>query len=139
MGEAYITRRGGAQQDWVGELTFSGSYANDAQFITQAGCSLAVDPIRGMAFLVLQNGTSTTYENIYFQTGSSNQYMSLPEGVTFLPTQKYGGPTGGSQSVYFVAAFTGIKGKINVDVEPRCTTPNSDYDYAIPRITMTYA
>jgi len=128
----------GGIPDWVGELTFSGEYADNAAYITQAGCYLAVDPIRGMAFLVLQNGSSTTYENIYFKLGDDSEFMSLPDGVTFLTTQKYGGPTSGNTSVYFVAAFTGITGKINVDVQPRADI-DGNYDYATPKITMTYA
>ena len=119
--------------DWVGKLTFSGTYAT-ATYFTQAGCSLCVDPNRQMAFLTIQGGTSTDYENIYFQAAN----ITLPEGVTFLTTQTYGGPTGGTAKRYFTAAFSGVTGVINVDVK-FSTAGNTSYDYITPTITMSYA
>ena len=65
-----------------------------------------------MAFITIQGGTSTNYENIYF-----NSTMTLPDGVSALPTQKYGGPTSGNIQRYFTQVLTGITGKINVAVD----------------------
>lgn len=120
----------GEPVDWVGELTFSGSKLN-SECYTEAGCSLAADPIRGMVFLTIQSGTSTSYENIYFLN------VTVPDGVTFLTTQKYGGPTGGTAQKYFTAAFTGVTGKVNVNVE--LSTTNTSYDYVQANVVMTYA
>ena len=119
------------ETDWVGELTFSGTNAGKATHYTEKGCSLAVDPVKGMAFVTIRGGTNTGYENIYFQT------PTVPEGVTFLTTQTYGGPTGGAVQRYFTAAFTGITGKINVDVA--IGSQNTSYDYVPATIKMTYA
>ena len=125
----YVDDKGIHLDDWAGSLTLSGSKVS-ATYVTEAGCSLAVDPIRGMAFVTIQGGTSSSYENIYFQKGS------LPSGVTFLTTQTYGGPTSGSTSRYFTAAFTGITGKINVEVV--LDTYNGTYDYVTAVLNVTY-
>lgn len=117
--------------NWANSLTFSGSYAS-ATYYTEAGCSLVVDRFSRRAFLTIQSGTATGYENIYF----NSSYMTLPSGVTFLPTQTYGGPTSGSAQTYFTAIFTGITGPINVTVD--LAYINSSYDYVRPTITMTY-
>lgn len=119
---------------WAGSLTFSGTYAS-ATYYTAAGCSLVVDKSSGMAFLTIQGGTSNSYENIYYD--SSTTYMKLPAGVTFLPTQTYGGGTSGATQRYYTAVFTGITGKINVAVD--LGNYNGSYDYVRPTITMTYA
>lgn len=117
---------------WAGDLTFSGTYATSTYY-TAGGCSLAIDKQKGMAFLTIQGGTTSSYENIYYNA----DYITLPDGVTFLPTQTYGGSTSGTTSRYFTAAFTGITGKINVSVD--LAYYNSSYDYVRPTITMTYA
>lgn len=119
---------------WAGNLTFSGTYAynyNAGAYYTRAGCSLAVDKETGMAFITIQGGTSTNYENVYFTD------HSLPTGVTALPTQLYGGPTNGNSQRYFTQVLTGITGKINVDVN--LSTINSSYDYIEANLTVTYA
>lgn len=114
----------------AGTLTFSGTNAGKATHYTEEGCSLAVDPWKGMAFVTIQGGTNTGYENIYFQT------PTVPEGVTFLATQTYGGPTGGKTQMYFTAVFTGVTDTVDVDVE--IGAQNTSYDYVPATITMTY-
>lgn len=116
---------------WAGTLTFTGSYANNATYYTAAGCSLAVDKDTGMAFITIQGGTSTAYENIYFTE------HSLPNGVTALTTQTYGGPTNGDTQRYFTQVLTGITGKINVAVN--ISSRDSSYDYVQAKLTVTYA
>lgn len=118
-----------ANASWSGDLTFSGTYAT-ATYYTAAGCSLAVDKQKGMAFITIQSGTSSSYENIYF-TGHT-----LPDGVTALTTQKYGGPTTGTAGAYFTQVLTGITGKVNVAVA--LSTYNSTYDYVQANLTVTY-
>ena len=103
----------------------------DANHITESGCSLVVDRYHGMAFLTLQSGNSN-YENVYFDS----ETITLPPGVTFLPTQKYGGTTSGTAQTYFTAVFTNITGPIDVVVD--LATHSTSYDYVKPTITMTY-
>lgn len=119
----------GEPLDWVGDFTISGQHATTTYF-TEAGCSLAVDPIRGMAFVTMQSGTNTSYENILFTL------VSAPDGVTFLD-----GPsthaTGGTKQRYFTAALTGVTGKVNVAVELNGLVSGGDYVTA--KLTVTYA
>lgn len=111
--------------DYAGSLTFTGTYAN-ATYFTESGCSLAVDPVKGMAFVTIQGGSSTTYENILFNT------VKVPEGVTFLQTQS--STATGTVGRYYVAAFTGITGKINVVAE----ITGASGTYTKVNLTMTY-
>lgn len=94
-------------ESWAGTLTFSGTYAT-TNYYTAAGCSLAVDKQKGMAFITIQGGTSTSYENIYFTA------TSLPSGVTLLTpaggTTGSNFGTGGSTKCYYTAVLTGISG-----------------------------
>lgn len=130
--QLYLQQIDELNTSWAGDLTISGTYATSTYY-TAGGCSLAVDKQKGMAFLTIQGGTTTSYENIYYNA----DYITLPDGVTFLTTQKYGGSTSGSSKSYFTAAFTGITGKINVSVD--LAYYNSSYDYVRPTITVTYA
>lgn len=120
-----------ANASWAGELTFSGTYATSTYY-TAAGCSLAVDKQKGMAFITIQGGTSTTYENIYFAA------TSLPSGVTMLtPPGNTNFGTGGSTQRYYTAVLTGITGKINVAVSMN-TRAGTNYDAAQCALTVTY-
>ena len=130
--QLYLQQINELNASWAGDLTFSGTYATSTYY-TAAGCSLAIDKQKGMAFLTIQGGTTSSYENIYYNA----DYITLPDGVTFLPTQTYGGSTSGTTSRYFTAVFTGITGKINVSVD--LAYYNSSYDYVRPTITITYA
>lgn len=123
-----------ANESWVGTLTFTSTSStkyNTSDYFTEAGCSLAVDKQKGMAFVTIQGGTSTSYENIYFTD------HTLPTGVSALTTQTYGGPTSGTAQRYFTQVLTGITGKINVTVDLNAV--NSFYDYVQTQLTVTYA
>lgn len=126
---------GAVKEPWAGELTFSGSYASSTYY-TEAGCSLAVDENKGMAFVTIQSGTSSSYENIYFTA------VSLPDGVTMLTppggTTGAGFGTGGATQSYFTAVLTGITGKINVAVN-LSTLASTSYDAVRCDLTVTYA
>ena len=63
--------------------------------------------------------------------------MTLPEGVTALTTQTYGGPNSGARQRYFTQVLTGITGKINVTANMNAM--NSNYDYVQCTLTVTYA
>ena len=120
-----------ANASWAGTLTFSGTYATSTYY-TAAGCSLAVDKQKGMAFITVQGGTSTSYENIYFAA------TSLPSGVTMLtPPGDTNFGTGGSTQCYYTAVLTGITGKINVAID-MSTRANTSYDAAQCALTVTY-
>ena len=115
---------------WAGTLTFSGTYATSTYY-TAAGCSLAVDKDTGKAFVTIQSGTSTSYENIVFTASS------LPSGVTLLAPPAAAHGTGGTEKSYFTCCLSGITGKINVAVD--MSTRNSSYDYVQAALTVTYA
>ena len=117
-----------ANASWAGTLTFSGSYANSTYY-TQAGCSLGVDKTLGYAYVTIQGGTSTSYENVYFTAAS------LPSGVSLLAYQQYSGASGTTKT-YYTCVLTGITGKINVSVNLNST--NSSYDYVQAALTVTY-
>ena len=117
---------------WAGSLTFSGTYATSTYY-TAAGCSLAVDKDTGMAFITIQGGTSSTYENIYFAA------TSLPSGVTMLTQPDYTNyGTGGDTKCYYTAVLTGVTGKINVAVDMSSRSGTS-YDAVQCALTVTYA
>ena len=120
---------------WAGNLTFSGTYANSTYY-TAAGCFLDVNKDTGRAFITIQGGTSTTYENVYFTASS------LPSGVTLLTppggTNGAGFGTGGTAKRYFTAVLTGVTGKINVAVT-MSTLSNTSYDAVNCALKVTYA
>lgn len=124
-----------ANASWAGTLTFSGTYATSTYY-TAAGCSLAVDKQKGMAFITVQGGTSSSHENVYFTA------VSLPEGVTMLTppgaSTGEGFGTGGATKSYFTAVLTGITGKINVAVAMG-TLASTSYDAVRCDLTVTYA
>lgn len=118
-----------ANASWAGNLTFSGTYANSTYF-TEAGCSLGVDKSLGYAYVTIQGGTSTSYENVYFTAAS------LPSRVSLLTYQQNFG-TGGTASTHYTCVLTGITGKINVVVD--FNNRNGTYDYVQAALTVTYA
>ena len=120
---------------WAGNLTFSGTYATSTYY-TAAGCYLTVDKDTGRAFVTIQGGTSTSYENIYFTA------TSLPSGVTMLaPAGGTAGAnfgTAGATQLYHTVVLTGVTGKINVAVN-MSTRANTSYDAVNCALTVTYA
>lgn len=118
-----------SDESWANHLGFTGSY-NSPTYITTSGCKLVVDKDTGYAFIILQSGNSTAYENIYFNPST------LPSGVTSLPVQTYGGPNSGAAQRYFVQVLTGIKGPIQVTVN--LDQINSSYDYVRATLTVAY-
>ena len=129
--DVYINRIAELEESWAGTLTFTGNYTG-SNYVTQADSFIAVDKISGRAFITIRGGNSTSYENIYF-----NSSMTLPEGVTALTTQTYGGPNSGASRRYFTQVLTGITGKINVTANMNAM--NSNYDYVQCTLTVTYA
>lgn len=126
---------GVAGASWAGNLTFSGTYATSTYY-TASGSFLTVDKDTGRAFITIQGGTSTSYENIYFTAAS------LPSGVTLLtPPGSTNGAnfgTAGTTKCYYTAVLTGITGKVNVAVT-MSTRANTNYDAVNCALTVTYA
>ncbi len=123
-----------ANASWAGELTFTSTSTtkyNTSTYYTEAGCSLAVDKQKGMAFVTIQGGTSTSYEKIYFVADS------LPEGVTMQSYNQYFYGSTGNTKDYYTVGLTGITGKINVVVD--FNGVSSTYDYTKAALTVTYA
>lgn len=117
---------------WAGNLTFSGTYATSTYY-TASGSFLTVDKDTGRAFITIQGGTSTSYENIYFSAAS------LPSGVTMLtPPGDTNFGTNGSAQRYYTAVLTGVTGKINVAVAMN-TRAGTSYDAVQCALTVTYA
>ena len=119
-----------ANASWAGTLTFSGTY-NSSDYYTASGCSLAVDKQKGMAFVTIQGGTSTSYEKIYLAPAS------LPSGVTMQSYNPYFYGSTGNTKDYYTVGLTGITGKINVAVN--FDYVSSTYDYTRAMLTVTYA
>lgn len=118
-----------SDESWAKGLTLTGSY-NSATYVTSADCKLVVDKDTGYAFVIMRSGTSTAYENIYFNPST------LPSGVTALPVQTYGGPTSGAAQRYFVQVLTGITEPITVSVN--LDQINSSYDYVRATLVVRY-
>ena len=113
-------------ESWTGGLSFTGTYAN-ATYFTESGCSLDVEKESGRAFLTIQGGTSSGYENILFSLASA------PDGVKMLTTQQY---THASNNVgnYYTCVLTGVDRRINVFVDLNAV--NATYDSVTASITV---
>lgn len=118
-----------SDESWAKGLSLEGSY-NSSTYVTSADCKLVVDKDTGYAFVVMRGGTSTAYENIYFNPST------LPSGITALPVQTYGGSTSGSAQRYFVQVLKGITGPIKVTVN--LDQINSTYDYVRATLIVAY-
>lgn len=82
----------------------------------------------GTLLLVVNGGTNTSYESIYFTTSS------IPSGVTFLK-QSYYSYSSMSVSVPYVAVFSGITS--SVDITLNFSGVNSSSDYVTCTVTIT--
>ena len=116
-------------ENWVNNFTLEGTYLNH---VSVENSSFIVDKFSKMGFLTVQSIANTAAENIFYNAGN----IVLPEGVTFLTTQAYGGSTSGSTNRYFTAAFAGINGKVDMVVD--FVNRNTTNDFVCPNITMTY-
>lgn len=112
-----------------GTLTLTGTY-NTSTYVTADSCRLGCNIATGEVMLIMQGGTSTSYEQLYFTS------VSLPDGVTLVagdtPTD-----TSNRASDYYCCVLTGVTGVINVSVN--LSAINSSYDYVTCGITAAYA
>lgn len=111
-----------------GSLTFGGSYAS-ATYFTESGCRMGFNT-NGEVIVVIQGGTSTSYENVIFTLASAPSGITLETGGTTFDT---GDPAGN----YFVGILKGVTKKINVSVN--FAAVNATYDWVEARLTVTYA
>lgn len=118
----YITTGGGYS---VNNITTDGSYDN----ATYHGDYWAAIDGSGNLLLVVEGGTSSTYENIKFTAAS------VPSGVSLENMTKYtsSNATGG----LYAALFTGISS--NVDIALDFNARNGANDYVTCEVTITEA
>ena len=114
---------------YVPSLTFSGTYAT-ATYFAEANCSCFRDAA-GRIALVMQGGTTSSYENLYFTLTDSSGL-----GVTLAGQSVY---TYASATIgqYYVAVLTGITKPVNIAVA--LSARNSTSDYVTCAITVTLA
>lgn len=111
-----------------GDLTFGGTYAS-ATYFTEAGCSMGYND-KGEVFVIIQGGTSSSYENIVFYLGSA------PQGVTLASTSPYGGVNGTPLQTHYGCKLQGVAQKVNIAIN--FDSVNSSYDYVRANMTVTY-
>lgn len=111
-----------------GTLTFSGTYATSTYF-TQAGCYMA-STANGQVIVVIQSGTSASYENVLFTIASQ------PASIGILTNTATPYASNATQQ-YFCCILTNVTQKINVAVD--FNTINATYDYVNANLTITYA
>ena len=109
----------------VKSITTTGSY-NSTTY--HGNCYGAIDS-NGNLLLVVEGGTSTSYESIYFTVSS------VPSGVS-LVKQSYYSYASMSASMAYVAIFSGIKD--SVDITLNFNSVNSSNDYTQCAVTIAY-
>lgn len=114
---------------YVTSLTFSGTYATSTYFV-ESNCSCYRDAA-GRIALVMQSGTSTTYENLYFTLTDSSGL-----GVT-LTGQSIYNYASASSGQFYVAVLSGITKPVKLAVA--MDSRNSSSDYVTCAITVTLA
>jgi hypothetical protein len=131
MGEAILMQRRKAQGDvipnLIGELTFSGLYANSL-YLIESDCSMGCNA-DGEIFIMVRGANNSNYENIVFEAGT------LPDGVALAQTTYYT-HTSNTTSNHFGCKLTGVTNKLNVDVELRILNPS--YDNVLGTVSAEY-
>lgn len=112
-------------ENWIGTLSFSGTYSSST-YIVQGSSGLFVDPLTGIAIIVIKSANHGTYKHININVSS------IPSGVTM--TDKTFTSDGYINLVLYTARFSGITGKINVSIN--CPSVSSGIIQA--NVTMTY-
>jgi hypothetical protein len=111
-----------------GTLTFTGTYAS-APYFTESGSRMGCND-RGDVFLIVQGGTSASYENVVFVLTSAPAEISLEQTPVYTHASN-------SAGVHYGCVLTGVTQKINIAVN--LDTINSSYDYVRANLTVTYA
>ena len=108
----------------VNSITTSGTYDTS----TYHGSYWAAIDDNGNLLLVVEGGTSTAYESIYFASSS------LPSGVT-LVNQSYYSYASMTASKAYVAVYSGVTS--SVDIALAFNTRNSSSDHVQCDVTIT--
>lgn len=114
-----------ASSPTVKSITTSGSYDSATYHGDYWG---AIDQ-SGNLLLVVEGGTSTSYEAIQFETGT------LPSGVS-LVNQSNTTDTSATSGASYVSIFSGITGSINIALN--FSGVNASNDYTTCTVTITY-
>jgi len=114
----------------VKSITTTSSATTDRDTAVYHGSYWAAIDDNGNLLLVVEGGTSTNYESIYFVA------KSVPDGVTLVNQSYYSG-TGMTASKAYVAVFSGVSQ--DVDIALDFSGVSSDNDYVTTDVTITYA
>lgn len=115
--------------DLVGTLSFSGTYATSVYY-TAAGCRMGFNAALGELYILIQGGTSSSYENIYYVVNS------LPSGVSLVAQSPFRYSSAAPQLYRYAAVLSGVTGKL--DVSCNLNAINATDDYVQCAITATY-
>lgn len=110
-----------------GSITLTGTYATSTYYNLDYGVKIGY-MANGDVMISMKNGTSTTYENLYFYAAS------LPDGVTLDAPSTFG--TGNVVDMTFVGIISGLTGSANIAID--MSTRNSTTDYVRCDLTITY-
>lgn len=111
----------------VKSLTFTGTYANSTYFTEATSAVFGCQD--GRLALIMENGTSTTYENLYFTMATGSKGTLVGQS-----TYRYSGAKVGT---YYVAILSGITSAVDITVD--MSTRNSSYDYVECEIMVSAA
>ena len=110
-----------------GSIVPTGTYATATYYNLEYGVKIGY-MANGDVMISMKNGTSTTYENLYFHAAS------LPSGVTLDAPSKFG--SGNVSGMTFVGIISGLTGSANIAID--MGTRNSSTDYVRCDLTITY-
>lgn len=114
------------ENNYVNELTFSGTYATSTYF-TESECDVGYSE-DGETIILMKNGTTTSYENLYFNA------KTLLENV-FLTNQTGYKDTASKTGYFYACILSGLNKKCNIDID--LSTRSSSSDYVSCYIEMT--
>ena len=110
-----------------GSIVPTGTYATSRYYDTSYGVKVGYMS-NGDVMISMKNGTTTSYENIYFHAAS------LPTGVTLDAPSTF--DTGNVVGMTFVGIISGLTGLANIAID--MSTTNGTYDYVRCDLTITY-
>lgn len=111
----------------VKSLSFTGAYATSTYFTEST--SAVFGATDGRLALIMENGSSTAYENLHFTLASGS--LGTLDGQS---TYRY---TSGSTGTYYAAILSGISAPVNLTVT--MGSVNRSYDYVNCEIMVSAA
>lgn len=110
-----------------GSIVPTGTYATETYYNLEYGVKIGY-MANGDVMISMKNGTTTSYENIYFYAAS------LPDGVTLDAPSTFG--TGNVVNMTFVGIISGLTSNANIAID--MSTRNGTTDYVRCDLTITY-